>query len=72
MSSLIVMLHLPVNNSLNLSRTIVGKFDIFFKIKLNPPNIAFKKRPGLNITSMLDKGLNSFSFSFSNSLSKQF
>ena len=37
------MLHFPENNSLNLSKIIVGKFDKFFKIKQEAPKIAVKK-----------------------------
>jgi len=36
------ILHFPENNSLNLSKITVGKFDKFFKIKQDPPKMAVK------------------------------
>ena len=54
-SSLTDILHFQENNSLNLSKIIVGKFDKFFKIKQDPPKMAFKKSPGLNYIIIFDR-----------------
>lgn len=48
LSSFNVILHFPKNNSLNLSKIIVGKFERFFNIRQELSKIAVKNNQDLN------------------------
>ena len=69
MSSFTVKLCFPENSSLNLSSTVVGRFDKFFKINFFLLKIAVKNKPGLNSNII---SLNAFLFSISLSFFSNF
>ena len=76
LSSFKVKVFIPVNNSLNLSKVVVGILSKFLKSKDFPLNIALVNKPGLNSNLILFNilgssssfWLSSKSFSFLNVL----